>query len=54
MTTDDLTNRYACSLYVDYRLGILGGRPLNRDDAHAMTSEVYGSTAATYARKVCD
>lgn len=50
----DLTNRYACSLYVDLRLGIKGGRSLSRDDAYAETAEVYGSTAAEYARKVCN
>ena len=50
----DHTNRYACSLYVDYRLGLLGGRPYSRDDAYAVTAQVYGNVAAEYARKECN
>lgn len=50
----DPTNRYACSLYVDLRLGLKGCRVLSRDDAYAETAQVYGNDAAEYARKVCD
>lgn len=50
----DLTNRYACSLYVDLRLGLLGGRVRDVDDARRETARVYGTEAATYAQEVCD
>lgn len=50
----DLTRRYACSLYVDLRLGLLGGRVRNPDEARHETAKVYGTDAATYAQEVCD
>lgn len=50
----DPTNRYACSLYVDLRLGIKGCRALSREDAYDETAKVYGNDAAEYARKECN
>lgn len=50
---NDLTNRYAVSLYVDLRLGLLG-KEHSPHEAYARTAVVYGSDAAAYARKVAD
>lgn len=50
----DMTNRYACSLYVDLRLGLIGGRCRNREEAQDETARVYGAGPAQYAREVCN
>lgn len=45
----DLTNRYALSLYVDAKLGLLNGRCFDDDHAYELVEETYGSDAANYA-----
>lgn len=54
MDKADLTNRYAVSLYVDLRLGILGGKVLQPEEAQTKTAQVYGRDAASYARRVAN
>lgn len=59
---EDLTNRYACSLYVDLRLGIIPAPRRKKEDpaehspseAWSKTAQVYGGPAATYAKEVCN
>lgn len=52
----DMTDRYAVSMYVDLRLGLIGGsdRIHTREEAYAKVARVYGRDAADYAAKVCD
>lgn len=51
----DLINRYAVSMYVDLRLGFIGGdKGHSNDEAHAKVAKVYGKDAATYAERIAN
>lgn len=45
----DLNNRYALSMYVDAKLGLLNGRCADDDQAYELAEEAYGKDAANYA-----
>lgn len=49
----DLTDRYATSMYVDLRLGIIGGADKihTKDEAFDKVAKVYGKSAANYAEQ---
>lgn len=48
-----MINRYAVSMYVDLRLGLIGGGKVHTsDEAHSKVSRVYGKEAANYAENV--
>lgn len=52
----DRNDRYAVSLYVDLRLGLIGrdDKMYTNDEAHARVSRIYGKDAANYAERVAD
>ncbi len=52
----DLNDRYAVSMYVDLRLGIIGGSDKihTKDEAHAKVARVYGKDAANYAERAAN
>lgn len=50
----DLTNRYAMSMYVDLRLGIIGGRVYSIEDARDLVAASYGRDAANRAERLAD
>jgi hypothetical protein len=50
---DDLTRRYALSLYADYRLGLIGDEILDPREAMEFVEDIYGIDAARRARAIC-
>lgn len=53
--TQDMINRYAVSLYVDLRLGLVGGDKIHTtDEAHSKVAKVYGKDAAAYAERIAN